>query len=154
MTELNPGIYEALVTEALRSRLVSLEGSFRPARRLQQAEAADRIALHLSRQIEQSLSAVAEDVRVQVGIEVAQALMARLAEFVDVETSDTPTKPGEVLHAILEQRPDGTPRPVAEPLIPLLDTTLLTNAPGEPGLANRAGGERSSHHVINAKDRR
>ena len=148
MTELNPGIYEALVTEALRSRLVSLEGSFRPARRLQQAEAADRIALHLSRQIEQSLSAVAEDVRVQVGIEVAQALMARLAEFVDVETSDTPTKPGEVLHAILEQRPDGTPRPVAEPLIPLLDTTLLTNAPGEPGLLNQLDAEIDSADAI------
>ena len=32
------------------------------------------------------------------------------------------------------RRPDGRPDEVGEPLIPLLDTTLLTNAPGEPSL--------------------
>ncbi|UXA18802.1 DEAD/DEAH box helicase family protein [Mycobacterium sp. SMC-4] len=148
MSELNPGIYEALVTETLRARLVSLDSLFRPARPLHKAEAADRIALHLSRQIEQSLAAVSEDSRVRVGIEVAQALIARLAEFVNVDTSDTPTEPGEVLHAILEPRPDGTPRPITEPLIPLLDTTLLTNAPGEPGLLNQLDAEIDSADAI------
>ncbi len=148
MTELNPGIYEVLVTEALRARLAPLESSSRPARPLHKAEAADRIALHLSRQIERSLAAVSDDTRVQVGIEVAQALIARLAEFINVDSSDTPIEPGEVLHAILEQRPDGTPRPITEPLIPLLDTTLLTNAPGEPGLLNQLDAEIDSADAI------
>ncbi|OBB57087.1 helicase [Mycobacterium sp. 852013-51886_SCH5428379] len=149
MTELNPGIYEVLVTEALRARLAPLERSFRPTvRPLHEAEAADRIALHLSRQIEQALATVTEDARVQVGIEVAQALIARLAEFVNVDGYDPPIEPGEVLHAILEHRPDGTPRPIAKPLIPLLDTTLLTNAPGEPGLLNQIGAEIDSADAI------
>ena len=42
-----------------------------------------------------------------------------------------------MLHAILRRRPDGRPQAIAEPLIPLLDTTLLTNAPGEPSLWNQ-----------------
>jgi superfamily II DNA or RNA helicase/HKD family nuclease len=146
--ELNPGIYEVLVTEALKDRLAAMESVTRPLRPLNKAEAADRIALHLGRVIEQALDSVSEDSRVQVGIEVAQALVARLAEFVTVDRSDTPVEPGEVLHAILERRPDGTPRPITEPLIPLLDTTLLTNSPGEPGLLNQLDAEIDSADAI------
>ncbi len=74
--------------------------------------------------------------------------MARLAELVDADTSDTPVEPGEILHAILERRPDGTPQSIAEPLIPLLDSTLLTNAPGEPGLLNQLDAEIDSADAI------
>src|SRR5258708_2890695 len=116
---MDPGIYEVLVTEALRAQLDSLEPRTRPTRPLHTAEAADRIALHLSRQIEQSLAAVGDSDRVRVGVEVARDLIARLA---DVDTSATLVEPGEVLHAILERRPDGTAQPILEPLIPLLDT--------------------------------
>lgn len=145
---MNAGIYEVLVTEALRRLLDPLESSTRRTRPLRAAEAADRIALHLSRQIEQSLSAVRDELRVQVGIEVAQALAARLAEFTNVDASDALIEPAEVLHAILERHPDGTARTIAEPLIPLLDTTLLTNAPGEPGLLNQLDAEIDSADSI------
>lgn len=106
--------------------------SDRAAPTLHMAEAADRIAMHLSRQIERSLAAVSDTDRVRVGIDVARHLMARLAELVDADTSETPVEPGEILHVILERRPDGTPQSIVEPLIPLLDSTLLTNAPGAP----------------------
>jgi HKD family nuclease len=142
------GIYEVLVTEALRTHLDSLERRSPKTRPLRTAEAADRIALHLGRQIQQSLEAVGEGDRVQVGIEVARDLIARLAELFDTDTSATPVEPGEVLHAILERRPDGTPQPITEPLIPLLDSTLLTNAPGEPGLLNQLGAEIDSAETI------
>ncbi|MDQ1582414.1 MAG: hypothetical protein QOF36_468 [Microbacteriaceae bacterium] len=142
---MDPGIYEALVTEALRAELDALELRNRPTRPLHTAEAADRIALHLSRQIEQSLAAVSDSDRVRVGIEVARDLIARLE---GVDTSATLVAPGEVLHAILERRPDGTPQPILEPLIPLLDTTLLTNAPGEPVLLNQLDAEIDSADAI------
>ncbi|MFZ0834777.1 MAG: DEAD/DEAH box helicase family protein, partial [Mycobacterium sp.] len=135
---MDPGIYEVLVTEALRPHLEPL-GRLARKRSLHTAEAADRIALHLGREIERSLAAVNDSDRVQVGIQVARELIGRLAEFVDTDKAETPTEPGEVLHAILQRRPDGTPQPIAEPLIPLLDSTLLTNAPGEPGLLNQLG---------------
>ena len=145
---MDPGIYEVIVTESLRTQLESLERLSHKSRLLHRAEAADRIALHLGRQIQQSLEAIGDSDRVQVGIEVARDLIARLAELVDSDTSATPVNPGEVLHAILERRPDGTPQPIAEPLIPLLDTTLLTNAPGEPVLLNQLDAEIDSADAI------
>lgn len=74
--------------------------------------------------------------------------MTRLAELVNTDTSAILVEPGEVLHAILERRPDGMPQPIAEPLIPLLDSTLLTNAPGEPGLLKQLDAEIDSADAI------
>lgn len=146
---IEPGLYEQLLTEVLRRELDSLDTRFNTSSRsLRAAEAADRIALHLSRHIQRTLESVGDSDRVQVGIEVARDLIARLAKIVDGELAETPVEPGTVLHAILERRPDGTPRPIAEPLIPLLDTTLLTNAPGEPGLLHQLDAEIESADEI------
>lgn len=146
---MGPGIYEVLVTEALHPYLASLDSRSRKTRPLHTAEAADRIALHVSRVLEQSLAAVNDKDRIQVGIRVARDLIERLAEAVrDTDTSATPVDPGEVLHAILRRRPDGTPQPIAEPLIPLLDSTLLTNAPGDPVLLNQLDAEIDSADAI------
>lgn len=148
MEELEPGIYEVLVTEGLRARLDALERWPTETRPLRSADAPDRIALHLSRQIEQSLSGVPDAERVRVGIEVARALVERLAELVTTDASASPVEAGEVLHAILRRRPDGQPQETSEPLIPLLDTTLLTNAPGEPGLWSQLVAEIESADAI------
>ncbi|MDQ1306598.1 MAG: hypothetical protein QG671_2430, partial [Actinomycetota bacterium] len=146
---IGPGLYEQLITEALRSELDAVDGRLiaRP-RPLHTAEAADRIALHLSRRIQRTLASVGDNDRVAVGIEVARDLIARLAAIVAAETAEAPVEPGTVLHAILQRRPDGTPQPITEPLIPLLDTTLLTNAPGEPGLLHQLDAEIESADEI------
>lgn len=146
---IEPGLYEQLLTEALLSELDSLDGRFTASSRpLHTAEAADRIALHLSRCIQRTLESVGDNNRVQVGIEVARDFIARLAKVVVAELAEAPVEPGTVLHSILERRPDGTPRSIAEPLIPLLDTTLLTNAPGEPGLLHQLDAEIDSADEI------
>jgi superfamily II DNA or RNA helicase/HKD family nuclease len=143
------GLYEQLLTEALRGELDSLGARFNESSRsLHTAEAADRIALHLSRRIQRTLDAVGDSDRVQVGIEVARDLIARLAKVIDSELAELPVEPGTVLHAVLERRPDGTPQSIAAPLIPLLDTTLLTNAPGEPGLMHQLDAEIDSADEI------
>ena len=49
---------------------------------------------------------------------------------------EAPIEPGTVLRAVLGGTPDGASK-MPEPLIPLLDTTLLTNAPGEPRVGNQ-----------------
>lgn len=149
MDELGPGLYEALITEGLRARLEALvERTPIDQRALRSAEAADRIAGHLSRQIEAALKDVGDDDRVAVGLQVAQALLAKLSEFAPTDPADAPVEPAQVLHAVLQRRPDGTPQPIAEPLIPLLDTTLLTNAPGEPGLWSQLRSEIDSADAI------
>src|SRR5262249_40901206 len=110
-------------------------------RELRSAEAADRFALHLSRQVALALADVSDDDRVEVGLKVARELLQRLGEMITTDPSGLPSDPAHVLHAVVARRPDGSHGVVAEPLIPLLDTTLLTNAPGEPNLWNQLRSE-------------
>lgn len=146
---IEPGLYEQLLTEALAAELDSLgERLTQDPRPLHTAEAADRIALHLSQRIQRTLESIGDGDRVRVGVEVARDLIARLAQIVASEQSEAPVEPGTVLHAILERRPDGKPQPINEPLIPVLDTTLLTNAPGEPGLLHQLDAEIASADQI------
>jgi superfamily II DNA or RNA helicase/HKD family nuclease len=147
--ELEPGLYERLLTEGLKAQLAELGELFPMEHRaLRTAEASDRIAWHLSRQIDRALIDVGDDARVEVGLAVARALLERLGELVVVDPLELPVDPATVLHAILRRRPDGSPDIIREPLIPLLDTTLLTNAPGEPNLWSQLGSEIESADAI------
>ena len=149
MEELDPGLYEVLVTEGLRARLAALAGALPVEQRaLRAAEAPDRIAWHLSREIERALADVSDDQRAEVGLRVARALLDRLGELVPVDSAAVPVDPAAVLQAILRRRPDRSPDKVAAPLIPLLDTTLLTNAPGEPNLWGQLRSEIESADAI------
>src|SRR5439155_21207063 len=51
--------------------------------------------------------------------------------------SERPASLGQFLSAVLAIQPDGRPENLSEPLIPLLDTALLTNAPGEPRVGHQ-----------------
>lgn len=70
MTELPRGLYEVLVTERLRQQLEGLDGKRTATSDLRAVEAADRIALHLSREIERALNGVEEKERVAVGVRI------------------------------------------------------------------------------------
>src|SRR5262245_3692447 len=131
MDELQPGLYEALITEGLKAQLDAVADRL-PSRisGLRAAEAPDRIAWHLSKQIHAALIDIGDSERVEVGLTIARALLDRLGELISVDTTSLPVDPLTVLHALMRRRPDGRPDEVDEPLIPLLDTTLLTNAPG------------------------
>ena len=134
------GLYEVLVTEALDAELRQLEGQLAPLRSgLRPAEAGDRIALHLSRILERAVSSLEEETRVALGISLARKLIALVdqsAAKAEV-AGEQPLEAGEVLRALLGHLPDGRLESIPEPLIPLLDTTLLTNAPGEPRVGNQ-----------------
>lgn len=53
-----------------------------------------------------------------------------------------------MLRSILGKLPDGSTETLSEPLIPLLDTTLLTNAPGEPRIGSQVLAEiHSADHI-------
>ncbi|MFM6847882.1 MAG: DUF3427 domain-containing protein [Terrabacter sp.] len=128
------GLYEAIVTDALIQRLRTVPDDLADRRPLNRAEAADRIAIHVSREIERALSDVSDEKRIDVGVKVARAIFTQLGMLSSPSLEEMPAAGGEVLHGVLTRRPDGKPEPVSEPLTPLLDTALLTNAPGEPSL--------------------
>src|SRR5688500_5405791 len=122
MDELGPGLYEALITEGLKAQLDALADRLPSrVRDLRAAEAPDRIAWHLSKQIESALAAVGDMERVEVGLNVARASLDRLGELVTVDPSVLPLDPASVLHAVMRRLPDGRQEEIDEPLIPLLD---------------------------------
>ena len=130
--DLAPGLYEELITAALVSRLASTDDALVERIALRPADAADRIAQHLARELMRAIDGVPEAERVATGIEVARLLIAEISERLPRSGSagSVPTDPASVLTAIGERRLDGSVRMPGRPLIPLLDTTLLTNAPG------------------------
>jgi superfamily II DNA or RNA helicase/HKD family nuclease len=149
VAELRPGLYELLITESLRAQIEELAERFPvDERALGSADASDRIAWHVSRQVERALLDVSDERRVEVGVRVARALLDRLSELVETDPSARPIDPATMLHAILRRRPDGTSSSLDVPLIPLLDTTLLTNAPGEPTLWSQLRSEIDSADEI------
>lgn len=135
MPKLSVGIYEQLVTQLVEESLRDSELSgVADIDDLRAAEAADRIALHISKVVETAVGATAEEDRAEFGARLSQRIIELLVEDPDQQSLAALQigNPARVLRAIRERLPDGQPRDVARPLIPLLDTTLLTNAPGEP----------------------
>ena len=66
------GLYETLVTDALAASLLDLDERLDAQRHtLRSAEAADRIALHLSRVIERAIATLDEKDRAQAGPKTA-----------------------------------------------------------------------------------
>lgn len=138
------GLYEVLITEAVESRLRELDERLSAGRApLRPAEAADRIALHLGRLVQRVIAGIGDDERVIRGIALARTIVEQLdAAFTDsVLHREAPAEPGEILRAVVARLPDGTLESIEEPLIPLLDTTLLTNAPGEPRVGRQLATE-------------
>ncbi len=140
---LPPGLYEQLITAGLAEQLVEVNAQFVDRAPLHHAEAPDRISLHLSRQIERALASVPESERLSAGLAVVRSVLDRLRELPGGHdlSSELVAEPGELLRAVKPKRPDGSPQPIDAPLIPLLDTTLLTNAPSEPRVGHQVAAE-------------
>ena len=77
---------------------------------------------------------------IRIAVELIDELQRHADGRQDLE-AERPIEPGRVLQSILHRRPDGIPEPLVRPLTPLLDTTVLTNAPGEPAVAHEIRAE-------------
>ena len=132
--ELSPGLYETILDAGLDERLGHVDSRLVDRRTLRAADASDRIAQHLARSLRRALDCVPDSERVAVGVDVVRQLLGEVgARIPKSNAADAaPLATGEALYGIGDWRPDGSVRMPLGPLIPLLDTTLLTNAPGEP----------------------
>ena len=147
MDDLGEGLYENLIDERLAERISHLAGDLVVRRELRSAEAADRIALFASRQVERAIQSVPESERADVGVAVLVKLLEDLSERLPRAVLDRPAVPAAVLSEIRRRLPDGSTGAARQPLIPLLDTTLLTNSPGEPRVGSQI------HDEIESADR-
>ena len=131
-----PGSYEALLTRRLLAALKTLDGSWaHQLDKLDAAEAADRLALHLSRVIEKVLAAMSNEQRVAAGTQlIGELIVQALQGKPSVLLGEVPDPTGQLLSQVARRQPDGSAAFVKSPVVPLLDTSLMTNAPGEPRL--------------------
>jgi superfamily II DNA or RNA helicase/HKD family nuclease len=133
-------LYEALITDALQAQLAEAGEAYHVERAvLDAAEAPDRYALHLARVIERALRGLDPKTRVQVGADLLRQLVDRIAAQTGQaeHLHHAPIASGELLRSITGRMPDGSPASLDVPLTSLLDTTLLTNAPGEPRIGSQ-----------------
>jgi superfamily II DNA or RNA helicase/HKD family nuclease len=140
MTDLHPGLYEQLLTRGLAERLRTVgERLVIESGPVHADEAADRISLHLSRLLRQAINALDPKERASLGATLARDVVSLLEahEGLGIDTGDRPVEPAMILRALLGHRPDGTTASLPLPATPLLDTTLLTNAPGEPRVGHQ-----------------
>ena len=142
------GLYEVLVTESLLEAIEHVDADVVAERRLEGYEAPDRIALYLATLIRLSLESLPESDRVRTGVALARTTSEQLSEMLSVDHTDELVEPGRVLTAVLRRRPDGSTQPIRQPLVPLLDTTLLTECPRrtEPMEPTHSGGAIGGFH--------
>ncbi len=147
MTHPSRGIYETILTEALDKELATLAADLRENReKLRPAEAADRLSLHIARVVRRLIGKVDEKDRVAIGIKLTRSLISGIAKvtqqrlpklFDAADCAERPVIDGALLRAIVQVLPDGSTEEIRPPKIPLLDTAILTNAPGEPSVGSQ-----------------
>lgn len=144
MAGLPRGIYERLATQALEVALDARDDGLKPLlEELRPAEAGERLALHLARLVERAVESLDEGKRVERAVALTRELidaLNRLAPDLDAD-DERPADRARVLTAVARRLPDGQPETLRRPLIPLLDTALLTNAPGEPTVMSQLAAE-------------
>lgn len=129
------GLYESLITDILQKQLDDLDDSHSlTTEKLIPAESADRIAFHLSRVIARAVNGLPEKERTARGVALARHLVTQIDSFLEHSQAspEVPIESGMLLHSIAARQPDGQAEKLEQPLTPLLDTALFTNARGEP----------------------
>ena len=150
--DLTRGLYEELLTAALEAQIGNVPGDRLVAniQELANAEAPDRLSRHLAGVVSRAINALPEDKRAEQGLAIIRELLQNLAASADAvdPNDDVPLSPSRVFAALLDRLPDGSAELLEAPLTPLLDTTLLTNAPGEPAVGHELRAEIHSSDSI------
>jgi superfamily II DNA or RNA helicase len=150
---LKPGLHEALLTRRLQDLLTQVpeDTLLADVAELRDAEAADRMSRHLAGVLAREIQRAPEGSRSEEAVRIAAALIHHLQSITKGNgdlLEDEPEAPGRVLISLLQRLPDGTPRSIERPLTPLLDTTVFTNAPGEPAVGHELRAEVPSADAI------
>ncbi|MCB1567919.1 MAG: DEAD/DEAH box helicase family protein, partial [Xanthomonadales bacterium] len=140
MALLKPGLYEQLLSFGLQRELDELATRHHAELdRLPHAEAPDRIALHLAQLIKRAVAGLDESERTPQGLTLARRIIQLLMVQPNsgAEASDQLVDGDRILRSIATLLPSGEVARVPTPDTPLLDTTLLTNAQGEPNIGHQ-----------------
>jgi superfamily II DNA or RNA helicase len=138
------GLYERLITRALKSELDAIEregGAVVHRRAVDPAEAHGTLARHIEALVARALDGLPEKERKTRQPEIVNRVVELLAGATEVKDAvsdaDAVTIPPEELHSIRPVTGDpALDRDLPRPLVPLSAADLLVNARGEPALAH------------------
>ena len=151
------GLHETIITNHLDKQLARERGGQVEITEqlLTDADAPERLAAHVETVVRRAISDLGTEWRAADGARLVRevvALVHRYAEAsgaegsgtIDPEFGDGPVEPPRMLKRVAPLRPDGVADAITYPIIPLLDTTLLTNSPGEPVVGRQIASELAS----------
>ena len=150
---LKPGLHEALLTRELNDLLAHIadEALVADVAALRDAEASDRVSRHVAGIVARAIERAPEGQRSEAAVRIAAELIRRLRRLTneggDLDRDEL-LDPARVLVALLRRLPDGRAQAIERPLTPLLDTTVFTNAPGEPAVGHELRAEVPSADAI------
>ena len=143
------GIYESLISRRLAGRLASVPQNQIQRTKLDPVDAPDRIALHLAKQIERFLGEFEGDERLRQAQVLVESVLGGLgSRNQDSFNGEVLEDPVALLSQVMRRRFDGSFGTFDQPLVPLLDSTLLTNSRGEPGVGQAIKSEIDSSASI------
>ena len=139
------GLYEALITSALEGALERLSADLIPQRgALANAESADRVSRHLAKLVFRAIAAFPEGERAQRAVQLATDVLSHMETLVGASWRSPARHRYSHRGCCIPSYGDSltaTRSCIDRPLTPLLDTTVLTNAPGEPAVAHETRAE-------------
>jgi superfamily II DNA or RNA helicase len=152
VNHLDSGVYDDLVDRLLSEQLSQLqEHHLRAA--LTDVDPADmprRIAEIAAVWVARVLDEMPEKERADRGVELSRRLLEVLRDVAPaaLQDGDELASPLKRLIAIEAMTPDGDTQKIGQPLTPLRDTVLMTNARGEPGVGRELAAEVESAERI------
>lgn len=148
---LEPGLYESIVTEALAEELAQIRDKYAIEKdKPTSAEIADRVALHVGHVLIRAIRSKGDKERLEIASSLHRALIGMISEAIDDDSvlADRSVDSLSLLRGIFRYLPDGAPARQTPPMVPLLDTTLMSNSPGEPRIGKQILSEISSANQV------
>lgn len=143
-----PGLYDQLIDQQLHDQLVELAQWRLSAdiKEVDSAELPDRVGELVGKWVSRTLASVASEERAKAAITLSEAVIdALMHDDVDAESpSSSLADPVSRLLAVNQLSPTDTPLTIRQPLTPLRDTVLLTNARDQPTVGKEIEAEIAS----------
>ena len=157
MTGIPPGLHESIITDRLATQLArerALPVKI-TAHALPDADAPERLASHVESVVRRAISDFDAEGRAALGTRLVREVVDLVDRYAsahgspgvgsdEAATGDGPVEPPRLLREVAPIRPSGASEQIPHPIIPLLDTTLLTNSPGEPVVGRQIASELAS----------
>jgi len=139
------GLYDQLIDQQLQVQLNDLEQERLKAeiKEVDPAELPNRVGELVGKWISRTLASVKDDERNSAAIGITQAVLNVLGQSEpDLKQTESPlTDPIKRLLAVNQLSPTDKPIPIRQPLTPLRDTVLITNARNQPTVGSEIEAE-------------